>query len=102
MQRCLGLSQQPEQLCERGLVEPGEAVRFAKDGRTSLTGSMPTNTGGGALGEGRLHGMTHLAEAVQQVTDRAGERQVEGASRAVATISNGLSKATGFVFTRDA
>lgn len=85
-----------------GLVEPGEAVRFAKDGRTSLTGSMPTNTGGGALGEGRLHGMTHLAEAVQQVTDRAGERQVEGASRAVATISNGLSKATGFVFTRDA
>ena len=59
------------------------------------------NTGGGALGEGRLHGMTQMIESVLQVTDRAGERQVPGASRAIATISNGLTKATAFAFSRD-
>ena len=57
--------------------------------------------GGGALGEGRLHGMTQLAEAVIQVTDRGGERQVQGASVSIAAISNGLTKATGFIFSRD-
>lgn len=62
---------------------------------------LPINTGGGALGEGRLHGITQLAEAVIQVTDRGGERQIPGASRAIATISNGLAKATGFIFSRD-
>ena len=45
--------------------------------------------------------MTQLAEAAAQVTDRAGARQVPGASRAIATISNGLTKATGFVICRD-
>ena len=84
-----------------GLVGRGEAVPFARDGHTALTGRLPVNTGGGALGEGRLHGMTHLAEAVTQVTDRGGERQVPGASRALATVSNGLSKSTAFVFSRD-
>ncbi|WP_067679538.1 thiolase C-terminal domain-containing protein [Nocardia miyunensis] len=84
-----------------GLVGPGEAVPFARDGHTALTGKLPVNTGGGALGEGRLHGMTHLAEAVLQVTGRGGERQVPGAARALVTVSNGLSKSTAFVFSRD-
>jgi acetyl-CoA acetyltransferase len=84
-----------------GLVGAGEGAGFARDGHTSLGGRLPVNTGGGALGEGRLHGMTQLAEAVCQVTDRAGERQVPGAARALATISNGLSRSTAFVFSRD-
>ena len=45
--------------------------------------------------------MTQLAEAVIQVTDRGGERQVPGARRAIATISNGLTKATAFAISRD-
>jgi hypothetical protein len=45
--------------------------------------------------------MTQLAEAVIQVTDRGGERQVPGASRALVTVSNGLSMSTAFVFSRD-
>lgn len=45
--------------------------------------------------------MTQLAEAIAQVTDRAGERQVPGASRSLATISNGLAKSTAFLFSRD-
>ena len=40
--------------------------------------------------------------AVAQVTGRAGERQARGANRSLATISNGLSKSTAFVFSRDA
>ena len=84
-----------------GIVERGQGLAFLRDGHGALTGRLPINTGGGALGEGRLHGMTHLAEAVNQVTDRAGERQVVSASRSVATISNGLEKATAFIFSRD-
>jgi acetyl-CoA acetyltransferase len=84
-----------------GIVPRGQGLAFLRDGHGSLGGKLPINTGGGALGEGRLHGMTQLIEAVLQVTDRAGERQVPGASRAIATISNGLTKATAFAFSRD-
>ena len=45
--------------------------------------------------------MTQIAEAVMQVTDRAEGRQVPGAARSLATISNGLAKSTAFVFSRD-
>ncbi|GGL39794.1 thiolase C-terminal domain-containing protein [Nocardia jinanensis] len=70
-------------------------------GAYSFRPLLPVDTGGGALGEGRLHGMTHLAEAVLQVTGRGGDRKVPGASRALATVSNGLSKSAVFVFSRD-
>lgn len=84
-----------------GIVPRGEGLAFLRDGHGSLGGKLPVNTGGGALGEGRLHGMTQLAEAVIQVTDRGGERQVPGARRSVVTVSNGLTKSTAFVFSRD-
>ncbi len=84
-----------------GIVPRGEGLAFLRDGHGGLRGKLPINTGGGALGEGRLHGMTQLAEAVIQVTDRGGARQVEGASRSIATISNGLTKATAFILSRD-
>jgi acetyl-CoA acetyltransferase len=84
-----------------GVVGRGEGMAFLRDGHGALGGKLPINTGGGALGEGRLHGMTHLAEAVLQVTGRAGDRQAPNARRAVSTISNGLVKATAFVFSRD-
>lgn len=84
-----------------GLCREGEALGLLGEGHGDLRGRLPINTGGGALGEGRLHGMTQLAEAVMQVTDRGGERQVPGAARALATISNGLAKSTAFLFSRD-
>lgn len=84
-----------------GIVPKGEGLAFLRDGHGSLTGKLPINTGGGALGEGRLHGMTQLGEAVAQVTGRAGERQVPGARQAIATISNGSTKSTAFAITRD-
>ncbi|WP_313801857.1 thiolase C-terminal domain-containing protein [Sphingobium sp.] len=84
-----------------GFVGDGEGLAFLREGQGKPGGRLPINTGGGALGEGRLHGMTQLAEAVMQVTDRAGARQVPGASRSLATISNGLAKSTAFLFSRD-
>ena len=84
-----------------GVVPRGEGLAFLRDGEASLGGRLPCNTGGGALGEGRLHGMTQIIESVIQVTDRGGERQVPGAGVSIATISNGLSKSTGFIFSRD-
>lgn len=54
----------------------GEAHQFTKGGRIELGGELPLNTFGGALGEGRLHGMGHLREAALQAMGRAGPRQV--------------------------
>ncbi|UGQ11593.1 thiolase family protein [Yinghuangia sp. ASG 101] len=84
-----------------GLAPRGEALRLVDEGGIRPDGRLPVNTGGGALAEGRLHGMTHLAEAVLQVTGRGGERQVPGAARSVVTVSNGLAGSTAFVISRD-
>ena len=59
------------------------------------------NTFGGRLSEGRLHGMGHLAEAVYQVTGRAGPRQVKDARVAVAMDGSPLLRGSGMVFTSE-
>lgn len=59
--------------------EPGTAWRWVRDGKSAPDGPLPINTFGGSLGEGRMHGMGHLREAVLQVTGRADARQVPGA-----------------------
>ena len=59
-----------------GFCKRGEAFQFANGSRINLRGQLPLNTFGGSLGEGRLHGMGHLREAVLQVMGRAHERQV--------------------------
>ncbi|MCB1395314.1 MAG: hypothetical protein H6898_10880 [Rhodobacter sp.] len=58
-----------------GITEPGGAPGFLRDGHAEMGGRLPLNTFGGALGEGRLHGMGHLREAYLQTTGRAGARQ---------------------------
>jgi acetyl-CoA acetyltransferase len=47
-------------------------------------GDLPTNTHGGLLAEGYLHGMNTVAEAVLQLQGRAGDRSV-GAQTCVVT-----------------
>lgn len=58
-----------------GFCREGEALGFIKGEQIALDGLLPVNTHGGSLSQGRLHGMGHLAEAVLQVTERAGARQ---------------------------
>ncbi|SFK23428.1 thiolase family protein [Celeribacter neptunius] len=59
-----------------GLCPKGEAARFIRDGQGNLDGTLPLNTFGGSLGEGRLHGIGHLREAYLQTAHKAGARQV--------------------------
>jgi acetyl-CoA acetyltransferase len=61
-----------------GWCDEHTAWKFVADGGTAPGGALPVNTFGGALGEGRLHGMGHLREAIVQVMGTAGPRQVDG------------------------
>lgn len=74
------------QLEELGFFAEGDAKRFVAE--TVPGGRLPLNTSGGQLSAGQagaaggLHG---LVEAVAQLRGEAGERQVDGARRALAT-----------------
>ena len=66
---------------------PGEGARFVGDGQVSV------NPSGGLLCANPFFasGLVRVAEAVLQVTGRAGGRQVEGVRRAVAHGASGLA-----------
>jgi acetyl-CoA acetyltransferase len=58
-----------------GLCERGASGAFVREGNTRLGGALPTNTHGGLLSEGYIHGMNTVAEAVLQVQGRGGANQ---------------------------
>jgi acetyl-CoA acetyltransferase len=64
---------------ELGFVGRGGAASFVGSGALALGGTLPTNTFGGALSEGRLEGFNHYVEATLQLQGRAGPRQVDNA-----------------------
>jgi acetyl-CoA acetyltransferase len=72
-----------------GWCGPGEARAFFGDNwdharqRLLVRGRIPVNTHGGGLSEGATQGSGHTREAVHQLQGLAGERQVDGASRAL-------------------
>ena len=70
-----------------GFCGPGEGARFVGDGQVSV------NPSGGLLCANPFFasGLVRVAEAVLQVTGRAGGHQVEGARRAVAHGASGLA-----------
>ncbi len=55
------------QLESYGFCPRGEAGRFVEDGHLGPTGSLPTNTAGGNLSEGYIHGVNHILEGVRQL-----------------------------------
>jgi acetyl-CoA acetyltransferase len=61
-----------------GFAEPGEALSLFKEGRFALGGSLPVNTSGGLLSESYMMGWNLVAEAVRQLRQEAGNRQVGG------------------------
>jgi acetyl-CoA C-acetyltransferase len=69
-----------------GFCGRGEAPQLLRDGRTERDGDLPVNTSGGLKSKGHPIGATgggQVVEAFKQLTGRAGDRQVEGAERAL-------------------
>jgi acetyl-CoA acetyltransferase len=83
-----------------GLADRGGAGHLIRSGATVPGGSLATNTNGGLLCEGYLHGMNTVAEAVVQLQGQAGRRQVEGAETAVVT-SGALTDGSALVLSVD-
>ena len=74
------------QLEHLGFCAKGEGGAFVEEAGIGLMGRLPVNPHGGLLSEshpGRPGGISHLVEAVVQLRDDAGKRQVEGARIAV-------------------
>jgi acetyl-CoA acetyltransferase len=84
-----------------GLCGKGEAASFIQDGRIAQTGALPLNTFGGQLGEGRLHGIGHIAEAARQAAGRAGDRQVADADVVLAGVGPLVDGSAAILFTRE-
>jgi acetyl-CoA acetyltransferase len=83
-----------------GLCGRGESGAFVRSGACALDGRLPTNTGGGLLAEGYLHGMNTVAEAVLQVQGRGGMRQAPRHEVAVVT-SGALMDGSALILTSD-
>jgi acetyl-CoA acetyltransferase len=59
------------QLEALGFCGPGEAKDFVGDGNLAPDGSLPCNTNGGLIGEGYIHGLNMVTEAVRQIRGTA-------------------------------
>jgi acetyl-CoA acetyltransferase len=60
-----------------GFCPAGEAHRFVQDGGidSDTPSALPVLSGGGALGNGRMHGVPQMLECYLQLSGRAGDRQ---------------------------
>lgn len=69
-----------------GFVPRGEGWRFVMDGNidSDRPGALAVLSGGGAIGNGRLHGLPQLTECYLQLAGRAGERQRDVATAMMA------------------
>jgi acetyl-CoA C-acetyltransferase len=83
-----------------GLTKPGESWKAIEDGTIEMGGKLPINPSGGLIGAGHPVGATgcrQMLDAYKQVTERAGDYQVEGARR-IATLNIGGSGTTSVCF----
>ena len=68
-----------------GFCKPGEARDFIKSGEIEMSGRLPVNPNGGLLGEGYIHGMNNITEAVRQLRGSAAN-QVADAENVLVTV----------------
>ncbi len=74
------------QLEALGFCGFGEAKDFVAGGNLAIGGALPTNTNGGLIGEGYIHGLNLVLEAVRQLRGEA-VNQVPGARTILVTSS---------------
>ena len=92
-----------QQLEALRLFPRGEAWQATLEGRTALTGDMPTNTDGGLLAMGHPFGATGIRmvhETALQLRGEAGPRQVENPRVGLAQCSGAGDVTTVQIFTR--
>lgn len=65
-----------------GYCARGEAHDYVKD--PGISPGLPFRTGGGAVGNGRMHGVPQMLECYLQLAQRAGDRQLARAETAFA------------------
>jgi acetyl-CoA C-acetyltransferase len=83
-----------------GITKPGESWKAVEEGVIELGGKLPINPSGGLIGAGHPVGATGVRQMLdchRQITDTAGEYQVEGATR-FAMLNIGGSGTTSCVF----
>lgn len=70
-----------------GFCGAGDGIRLVENGTVSMSGKLPVNPSGGVLCTNPIGatGLIRTAEASSQVRGMAGEHQVDGAKRAIAT-----------------
>ena len=78
-----------------GFCGRGEAKDFVAGGNLALDGALPCNTNGGLIGEGYIHGLNLVLEAVRQLRGEA-VNQVDDAQTILVSSSR-----TGAILTRD-
>lgn len=75
-----------------GLCEAGEGPALLASGATTLGGRIPVNASGGLLAKGHPPGATGVAQIVElceQLQQRAGKRQVQGARLGLSQVTGG-------------
>ncbi len=72
-----------------GFCGEGESGAFVRSGATSATGSLPTNTDGGACNVGRRHGANFFIEVTRQLRGSAGDRALPNNPK-VGVVSNAV------------
>ncbi|HBJ72594.1 MAG TPA: acetyl-CoA acetyltransferase, partial [Actinobacteria bacterium] len=72
-----------------GFAEEGGSGAFVRSGATSATGSLPTNTDGGACNVGRRHGANFFIEVTRQLRGTAGDRALPNNPK-VGVVSNAV------------
>jgi acetyl-CoA C-acetyltransferase len=83
-----------------GLTAPGESWKAIEEGDIALGGKTPINPSGGLIGAGHPVGATGVRQVLdghKQVTNQAGDYQVEGAKN-VQTLNIGGSGTTSVSF----
>jgi len=75
-----------------GFCPKGEGGRFVEGGRIGPGGALPVNTNGGGLScvHPGMNGLFGIIEAVRQLRDECGERQVAGAEVGLAHGNGGV------------